>query len=371
MNRIRLTVLLSSVAVGAASTLVSPVTASAETSYPLTEVRAHATSSNCWSIVNGGVYNLTAFIGRHEGGPAPIKAMCGLDGTVSYTKQHPARSGENEPASALAHYRIGVLDPASVPAASTSIYTLATIGKHDTATDCWSAVNGKVYNLTAWVGNHPGGAAVITGMCGLDGTGSYAGKHKGSATADAYLGQFVIGNLDPTVAAAATSTFTLAQVAAHGRAADCWSAVSGGVYDLTKWIGKHPGGQAVIKMMCGVDGTAMYEGQHKGSASAGAALAQFKVGTIGTTGTTQSTTQTTTKTYTMKQVRKHNTRTNCWSVVNRKVYNLTKWIPKHPGGKGTIIGMCGKKASKAFTAQHGGSASAKAALNRYKIGRLA
>jgi cytochrome b involved in lipid metabolism len=366
MNRIRLTVLLSSVAVGAASTLVSPVTASAETSYPLTEVRAHATSSNCWSIVNGGVYNLTAFIGRHEGGPAPIKAMCGLDGTVSYTKQHPPRSGENEPASALAHYRIGVLDPASVPAASTATYTLATIGKHDTATDCWSAVSGKVYNLTAWVGNHPGGAAVITGMCGLDGTGSYAGKHTGSATADAYLSQFVIGSLDPRVTA--TSTFTLAQVAAHGSAADCWSAVSGGVYNLTKWIGKHPGGQAVIKSMCGVDGTALYEGQHKGSTSAAAALAQFKVGTIGTT---QTTSQSTTKTYTMKQVRKHGTRTSCWSVVNRKVYNLTKWIPLHPGGKRTIIGMCGKRASKAFNAQHGGSASAKAALKQYKIGRLA
>jgi cytochrome b involved in lipid metabolism len=286
MNRFRLAVLLSSVAVAATSTLVGPATASAETTYRFAEVQKHSTSSDCWAIVNGGVYNLTSFIGRHEGGPAPIKAMCGLDGTVSYSKQHPARSGENEPASALAHYRIGVLDPASVPAASTTTFTLATIGKHNTATDCWSAVGG-------------------------------------------------------------------------------------GVYDLTKWIGKHPGGQAVITMMCGADGTTMYQGKHKGSTSAGAALAQFKVGTIGTTGTTQSTTQTTTKTYTLKQVRKHNSSTNCWSVVNRKVYNLTKWIPKHPGGKSTIIGMCGKKASKAFTAQHGGSASAKAALKQYKIGRLA
>jgi cytochrome b involved in lipid metabolism len=53
------------------------------------------------------------------------------------------------------------------------------------------------------------------------------------------------------------------------------------VYDLTQWIPQHPGGPGVIEGMCGIDGTAAFEGQHQGSNSAASALAQFKLGPLG------------------------------------------------------------------------------------------
>ena len=36
--------------------------------------------------------------------------------------------------------------------------------------------------------------------------------------------------------------------------------------------------------------------------------------------------------YTMDQVRANNTASNCWSLINGNVYNLTNWITSHPGG---------------------------------------
>jgi cytochrome b involved in lipid metabolism len=57
-------------------------------------------------------------------------------------------------------------------------------------------------------------------------------------------------------------SFSMAQVKTHASAASCWSAVDGKVYDLTKWIGRHPGGRGRIVAMCGKDGTATYRGEH-------------------------------------------------------------------------------------------------------------
>ena len=76
----------------------------------------------------------------------------------------------------------------------------------------------------------------------------------------------------------------------------------------------------------------------------------------------------TTKKISVKQVKAKNTATNCWSIVNKKVYNLTGWISKHPGGSSRIIGMCGKNASKAFNSQHTGQPSPAFNISQYQIG---
>lgn len=273
------------------------------------------------------------------------------------------------------------------PAANAdTTYTLADVQKHATATDCWSAVNGSVYNLTTWIPRHEGGAAVIKAMCGLDASAAFNGQHgPGGGGGDdddenepaQALARYRIGTLAPTAGTATTAaTFTAADVAKHASAADCWTIVSGAVYNLTNWIKQHPGGAGPIEGMCGVDATTAYLGQHQGQRSPTAALSQFKIGTIGTSGSAAATpntgaTTTATKTYTIRQVRRHNTAASCWSAVNRKVYDLTTWISQHPGGKQAIRGMCGRNATGAFNAQHGGSRNVSRILGSYLIGRLA
>jgi len=71
---------------------------------------------------------------------------------------------------------------------------------------------------------------------------------------------------------------------------------------------------------------------------------------------------------TMAEVAKHNSPTDCWSVVNGNAYDLTPWIAAHPGGQGVIIQMCGIDGTAAFVAQHGGQGKPERALGNLLIG---
>ena len=74
--------------------------------------------------------------------------------------------------------------------------------------------------------------------------------------------------------------------------------------------------------------------------------------------------------YTMAQVRANNSASNCWSVIDDSVYDLTKWINSHPGGSGAIVGLCGTDASSAFSSKHGNQSRPAAQLSSYRLGPL-
>ncbi|MBI5126588.1 MAG: cytochrome b5 domain-containing protein [Candidatus Taylorbacteria bacterium] len=87
-------------------------------------------------------------------------------------------------------------------------------------------------------------------------------------------------NVQDIASSTPQGTYTLLQVGTHGSAADCWTTVRGNVYDVTTWIGKHPGGQEAILGMCGKDATAAFEGQHGGESRPEKELAKFKIGIL-------------------------------------------------------------------------------------------
>lgn len=84
----------------------------------------------------------------------------------------------------------------------------------------------------------------------------------------------------PAVTTAAAPTYTLAQVAEHNSASDCWAAVDGKVYDLTGWVGRHPGGAQRILNLCGTDATVAFTTQHSDKARPNAQLASMQVGEL-------------------------------------------------------------------------------------------
>lgn len=74
-------------------------------------------------------------------------------------------------------------------------YTLAMVVQHASATSCWSVVNKTVYDLTAWINAHPGGATRIKNMCGKDATSQYTGEHGTQRSPLAQLATFKLGVL--------------------------------------------------------------------------------------------------------------------------------------------------------------------------------
>ncbi len=85
----------------------------------------------------------------------------------------------------------------------------------------------------------------------------------------------------PSTSAGTAGTYTMADVAKHASASSCWTAIDGKVYNVTDWIGQHPGGQRAILSLCGKDGSAAFNGQHSGQRRPATELKQFLIGTLG------------------------------------------------------------------------------------------
>lgn len=58
-------------------------------------------------------------------------------------------------------------------------------------------------------------------------------------------------------------------------------------------------------------------------------------------------------TLTVDEVRNHSSESDCWLIINGAVYNVTSYIPIHPGGAQEISSLCGQDATTAFATQGG------------------
>jgi len=76
------------------------------------------------------------------------------------------------------------------------------------------------------------------------------------------------------------------------------------------------------------------------------------------------------KSFTMAEVEEHNSKESCWSVIREKVYDLTNWINKHPGGPDKILNICGKDGTEIFEKIHGGKEKPENNLKNFEIGVL-
>ncbi|MHA6512896.1 DUF2231 domain-containing protein [Tessaracoccus sp. Z1128] len=67
----------------------------------------------------------------------------------------------------------------------------------------------------------------------------------------------------------------------------------------------------------------------------------------------------------------HATAESCWIAVEGFVYDVTDWIPQHPGGPERIIPLCGTDATSAFGTQHGDATLPNQRLSEFLLGPLA
>ena len=87
--------------------------------------------------------------------------------------------------------------PTPTTSATQAGYTMADVKKANTRAKCWSAIDGNVYDLTAWISAHPGGASAITFLCGIDGSNAFKAQHEGQGKPSLRLSQYLLGPLSP------------------------------------------------------------------------------------------------------------------------------------------------------------------------------
>lgn len=78
--------------------------------------------------------------------------------------------------------------------AQQSIYSLADVAKHAIRNDCWLAIDSKVYDVTSFISEHPGGDRILEG-CGKDATSLFQSIGEHMPKALEYLPAYFIGNL--------------------------------------------------------------------------------------------------------------------------------------------------------------------------------
>ena len=196
-----------------------------------TEVASHNTADDCWMIIDNKVYNFTAFLAAHPGGAAVMTPYCGKEATGPFNTKdkNPAVSHTNTAKSMLPTYYVGTIGQASPASAQkpinptkqiskltffraltststpqnntsnqTSAYTVAGIAGHNTTSDCWIIISSKIYNVTSYLVQHPGGVDAIAPYCGKEATQAFQSKggRGGDHSSSAYrlLEQFSIGD---------------------------------------------------------------------------------------------------------------------------------------------------------------------------------
>lgn len=118
------------------------------------DVTLHSAEDDCWSIIHGDVYDLTDFITAHSGPSGPIKSICGMDGTATYSE----------------HHSNGLLDKiGQYKKAPVQLVPMEDVELHSVEEDCWAVIMDYVYDLTTLVTEHSGPSGPI-----VEGKSSYS-----------------------------------------------------------------------------------------------------------------------------------------------------------------------------------------------------
>ncbi|XP_019057801.1 PREDICTED: cytochrome b5 [Tarenaya hassleriana] len=81
----------------------------------------------------------------------------------------------------------------------TKLYSMDEAAKHNKQDDCWLVIDGKVYDVTSYMEEHPGGDDVLVAATGKDATDDFEDAGH-SQSARELMEQYCIGELDPSTA---------------------------------------------------------------------------------------------------------------------------------------------------------------------------
>ena len=148
-----------------------------------------------------------------------------------------------------------------------SIISWEELKKHNKPGDYWIVIEGKVYDVTPYQAEHPGGATILQQHSGKDATKSFI-KQGHSEYAKSLRDMHLIGVIEdcpPPVECLMKEDeknfkeFTYEEVKKHIRDDDCWIVIHEHVYNVTEFLEDHPGGPLVLKKKAGKDATKQFD----------------------------------------------------------------------------------------------------------------
>ena len=110
--------------------------------------------------------------------------------------------------------------PKPINPAGTINLSNSEIKSHNLKSDCWSIVNGNVYNLTTYVQRHPGGASVIANICGKDGSKAFLNQHNTKSKPNNVLSSFLLGPVGASISAEVGQKVIAPPAASNGDESD-------------------------------------------------------------------------------------------------------------------------------------------------------
>jgi flavocytochrome c len=150
------------------------------------------------------------------------------------------------------------------------IISMEQVAQHNLQDDCWVAIHGKVFDLTKFADQHPGGVRSIQQLCGVQGTQAFSlahGEHILSNLRHLEVGVLKQDKLsdqknkeDADAPIDTLASLSLEELLAHKK--DTWVALHGVIYDLSEFASTHPGGDFIIRKLSGTDATEQYSVFH-------------------------------------------------------------------------------------------------------------
>lgn len=153
------------------------------------DVATHNKKESGWFIINNDVYDVSKFYDDHPGGRDILLSHIGTDATEDFEAVHHSKGAMKK----LEGLKVGSLPPDE----QRKFILMKDVESHKDATSCWFVINNKVYDVTPFLDNHPGGRDILLYNAGKDATQAFVDNGH-SDGAYRMLSKYCIGDIDVT-----------------------------------------------------------------------------------------------------------------------------------------------------------------------------